>query len=36
MDRIEISQDEDFGEAWGAKVELFDIPVIYLPYLPSR
>ncbi|NQZ05285.1 LPS assembly protein LptD [Idiomarina sp.] len=31
-DRIEISQDEDFGEAWGAKVELFDIPVIYLPY----
>lgn len=31
-DRIEISQSEDFGEAWGAKVELFDIPVIYLPY----
>lgn len=30
--RIEISEKEDFGEAWGAKLELFDVPVFYLPY----
>lgn len=31
-DRIEIDEQSDFGKAWGAKLELFDIPVFYLPY----
>lgn len=31
-ERIEIDESSDFGKAWGAKLELFDIPVLYLPY----
>ena len=30
--RIEIDEQSDFGKAWGAKLELFDVPVFYLPY----
>lgn len=30
--RIEIDENSDFGEAWHARFELFDIPVLYLPY----
>ncbi|TDP32617.1 LPS-assembly protein [Idiomarina aquatica] len=31
-ERIEIDEESDFGRAWGAKLELFDVPVFYLPY----
>jgi len=31
-ERIEINETSDFGEAWHARFELFDIPVLYLPY----
>ena len=31
-ERIEIDETSDFGKAWGAKLELFDVPVFYLPY----
>jgi LPS-assembly protein len=29
---IVISADENFGEAYNAKFELFDVPILYLPY----
>lgn len=31
-ERIAVSENEDFGEAWNAKFELFDVPVFYIPY----
>lgn len=31
-ERIEIDETEDFGEAWHARFELFDVPILYLPY----
>lgn len=31
-ERIEINETSDFGEAWHARFELFDVPVLYLPY----
>ncbi|WP_404403101.1 LPS-assembly protein LptD [Idiomarina seosinensis] len=31
-ERIEITETSDYGKAWGAKLELFDVPVFYLPY----
>ncbi|MGM0480915.1 MAG: LPS-assembly protein LptD [Pseudomonadota bacterium] len=31
-ERIEVNEQSDFGKAWGAKLELFDVPVFYLPY----
>lgn len=30
---INIDNEQNHGEAWGAKLELFDIPVLYLPYM---
>ncbi|HAS23612.1 MAG TPA: LPS-assembly protein LptD, partial [Idiomarina loihiensis] len=31
-ERIQINETSDFGEAWHARFELFDVPVLYLPY----
>ncbi len=31
-ERIEIDENSDFGEAWHARFELFDVPILYLPY----
>ncbi|MGM0525051.1 MAG: LPS-assembly protein LptD [Pseudomonadota bacterium] len=31
-ERIEINETSDYGEAWDAKLRLFDVPVFYLPY----
>ncbi|MDV6315583.1 LPS-assembly protein LptD [Idiomarina sp. HP20-50] len=31
-ERIEINETSDYGEAWHARFELFDVPVLYLPY----
>ena len=30
--RIQINETSDFGEAWHARFELFDVPILYLPY----
>lgn len=32
-EKIAISEDEAFGEAWNAKFELFGVPVLWVPYL---
>jgi len=31
-ERIQINETSDFGEAWHARFELFNVPVLYLPY----
>lgn len=31
--RIKLSVNDEWGEAWGSRVEIFEVPVIYLPYL---
>lgn len=31
-ERIQIDETSDFGEAWHARFELFNVPVLYLPY----
>src|SRR5690554_1410050 len=30
---ISLSEDEEWGEAWHAKFELFGVPVMYIPYI---
>ncbi|RWU09028.1 LPS-assembly protein LptD [Pseudidiomarina gelatinasegens] len=30
---ISLSEDEEWGEAWHAKFELFGLPVLYIPYI---
>lgn len=31
--QISLSEDEEWGEAWHAKFELFGVPVFYMPYI---
>ncbi|KMT66271.1 LPS-assembly protein LptD [Catenovulum maritimum] len=32
-EKITLSMQDEWGEAWHSRIELFEVPVIYLPYL---